>query len=87
MNAIIFIRLFIIFIKDKIIKEQVRGVMSSEIVFYQDYNLLIYFKATMITSKILKTFVKEIENSFESENSNFDNDLLNIKKIVREQNF
>ena len=38
----------------------------------------------MITLKILKVFVKEVENSFEFENSNFDDDLLNVEEIVRE---
>ena len=56
-------------------------------VFCQDHNLLMYSKATMITFKISKAFVKKVENSFESESSDSNDDLLDIEKIVREQNF
>ena len=43
-----------------------------------------YSKIAMITFKILKTFMKKVENSFESKSSDFDDDLLNVEEIVRE---
>ena len=46
-----------------------------------------YLKAIIITSKISKAFMKEIEDFFESESLDFDDDLLNIEEIVREQDF
>ena len=87
MNAIISIRLSIIFVGDKAINKQVRGIVNPEMIFCQDHNLLIYSKIAMIIFKISKAFIKEVENSFESKSSDFDDDLLNVEKIVREQNF
>ena len=43
-----------------------------------------YLKIVIITFKILKTSVKKVENFFESENLNFDDDLLNVEEIVKE---
>ena len=41
----------------------------------------------MITSKILKAVVKKVEKFSEFDNSNFDDDLFNIEKIMTESNF
>lgn len=53
--------------------------------FYKNYNLFIYLKAIIITLKVLlktlsKTIIIEL-NSLTFNNSNFKNDLLDIKKI------
>ena len=56
-------------------------------IFYQDYNLLIYSKIIIIILKVSKVAMKKIEEFFESENSDFDNDLFNIEEIVRKSNF
>ena len=56
-------------------------------IFYQNHNLLIYLKTIIITLKILKIVIKKVEKFFKFENSNFDDNLFNIKKIVRELNF
>ena len=56
-------------------------------IFYQNYNLLIYSKTTIITLKVLKVIIKKVEKSFEFENSNFNNNLFDIEKIVKKSNF
>ena len=61
--------------------------MNPEMIFCQNYNLLMYSKITMITLKILKIIIKKVEEFSESENSNFDNNLFNIEKIVKKSNF
>ena len=87
MNTIISIRLFIIFVENKVINKQVRKIVDFEMVFCQNHNLLMYLKTTMITLKILKIVVKKVEKSFESKSSNSDDNLFDIEKIVRESNF
>ena len=61
-------------------REQVRGVISSEMILYQNHNLLMYLKAVMITFKVSKAFVKEVEDFSEFKSSDFDDDLLNVEK-------
>ena len=87
MNVIISIHLFIIFIENKVINKQIRKIISFKMIFYQNHNLLMYLKTIIITSKILKIIIKKIEKFFESENSNFDNDLFDIEEIIKESNF
>ena len=58
-----------------------------EIIFYKDYNLLIYFKAAITISKafikaILLAIVKEVGNFSKFNSSNFNKELLDIKEII-----
>ena len=80
-----FIYLFIIFIDDKIIEEQVRKVMSFKLIFCKNYNLFIYSKSviTIIFEKII-----EKEGDFsESNNFNNENDLFDIKNELFKKDF
>ena len=56
-------------------------------IFCQDHNLLMYLKTIIIIFKVSKAFIKEVENFSEFQSLDFDNNLLNVEKIVREQNF
>ena len=56
--------------------------MKSKLVFYKDHNLLMYFKIAMIKLKTSsKITIEEIIFSNSSENSNFDDDLFDIKNV------
>lgn len=57
-------------------------------IFYKDYNLLIYFKSAITTPKaikraISKAFIKEINSSEFNNSSNSRDNLLDIKKVKR----
>ena len=80
MNAFIFIRYFTIFVDNKHIKEKIHEIVRPELVFYKDYNLLIYFKVVIIKMKTSsKVIVEEIDSSKSFESFNFDNDLFDVE--------
>ena len=82
MNAFIFIRQFTIFIDDKYVKKKIREIVKPELVFYKDYNLLMYFKIVMIRLKTSsKVIVEKIDFSKSFESFNFDNDLFDVEDI------
>ena len=83
MNVSIFIRLFIIFIENRLIEEKIREVVSPEIIFCKNYNLLIYSKSTIIIARkiLLKATVKEIELLESNSFLDFEDDLSDVKEI------
>ena len=80
MNAFIFIRQFTIFVEDKHVEKKIREVVKPELVFYKDYNFLIYFKVIMIRLKISsKIIVEEIDFSEFFESFDFDDDFSDVE--------
>lgn len=75
-DASISIRLSTIFIGDRSIGEQVRGVVGPELVFCKDHNLLMYPKSAMVASRapkpLPKAIVEELDSSDSSESSSED---------------
>ena len=63
--------------------------VNLEIIFYKDYNLLIYLKATIAISKafvkaILLAIVEEIDNFSKFDSSDSNKELLDIEEIIRD---
>ena len=77
MDTSISIRQSTIFIDNRTIEKEVRGVVGPEMVFCKDYNLLIYPKAAMTTPKALseilpKATVIELDSSDSSSSDSED---------------
>lgn len=90
-DASISIRQSTIFIGDRTIGEEVRGVVGPEMVFCKDHNLLMYPKAAMATPKGLpeslpKATVIELDSS-DSSSSDSEDDLSDIEEIETKQDF
>ena len=82
MNAFIFIRQSTIFIDDKYVKEKIREIVKSKLVFYKDHNFLIYFKTVIIRLKTpSQIIVEKIDSSKLFESFNFGNDLSDVEDI------
>ena len=78
-DASISIRMSTIFIGDRSIGEQVRGVVGPELVFCKDHNLLMYPKSAMVASDTVpkatqKATVEEVDDSTDSEDSDSDSE-------------
>ncbi len=88
-DASISIRLSTIFIGDRSIGEQVRGVVGPELVFCKDHNLLMYPKSAMVATKASsktypKATVEEVDSSDSSESSDSGDDLSDVEEIPRD---
>ena len=74
-------------IEDTTIDEKVRSVVGPKLVFYKNYNLLMYLKFALTVSERI---VKEIEDASDSNSSSFsekEDNLLDIEKDVPKKNF
>lgn len=88
-DASISIRQSTIFIGDRTIGEEVRGVVGPEMVFCKDHNLLMYPKAAMATSRAPpKAAVEEVDDeSSDPSSSESEDDLSDIEEIQRDSDF
>ena len=83
MNIFIFIRQFKIIINNIIIKKFIYIIIKLELIFYQNYNLFIYFKFIII---IFGKIFKE-ENFLNFDNFNNENNFFKIKNKLFKKDF
>lgn len=74
-NVEIIIREFKIVIKDFKTEETIRNIVKSQLIFYKNHNLIMYFKKILITQVFKESNNEEKESDFESSNS-----LINLLK-------